>query len=84
MAMFPEMAYGFLEEDTRKQIEGSSVTRKIIFEKLVVGVNISGTEAYQRVASCLLKVPENRLKELTIEDIEKEVGEYRDMSGYLV
>lgn len=83
-AMFPELVYGFLDKDTRKQIEGSSDMRKLIFENLVVGVNVAGTDSYQQIATWLLKVPEIRLKELTIEDVEKEVGEYRDLSGYLV
>lgn len=83
MAMFPEMTYIFLEEDTKKQIEESSDVRKIIFEKLVVGVNVSGTEAYQRVAAWLLKVPESKLKKLTIENVLEGVGEYMS-TGYLV
>lgn len=33
IAMFPELVFGHLKEDTRKEIEQSSHLRKCIFEK---------------------------------------------------
>lgn len=84
MAMFTVLVYGHLEEDTKKDIEASSDMRKIIFEKLTVGVNVIDTCTYQKLAEWLLKVPEEKLKKLTIEDVIGAIGEYRDLSGYLV
>lgn len=83
MAMFPGLVYGRLEENTRKEIESSSKVRKVIFDKLTVGVNVNDTDVYQELALWLLKVPEKKLKKLTVEDATKAVGEYRDLSGYL-
>ena len=83
MAMFPELVYGRLEENTRKEIESSSDVRRIIFERLTVGINIKDTDIYQELAAWLLKVPEEKLKTLTIDEVVKGVGEYMDMSGNL-
>lgn len=79
MALFPELVYGRLEENTRKELESSSGVRKIIFEKLTVGVNVIGTDIYQELAAWLLKVPEKKLKKLTVEEVVEGVGEYRDL-----
>ena len=84
MAMFPGLVYGRLEENTRKEIESSSDVRKTIFERLTVGVNVKDTDIYQELAAWLLKVPEEKLKKLTVKDAIKGVGEYIDMSGHLV
>ena len=84
MAMFPGLVYSRLEENTRKEIESSSKVRRIIFEKLTVGVNVKDTDIYQELAKWLLTVPEKKLKKLTVEDTIKGVGEYIDMSGSLV
>lgn len=83
MAMFPGLVYGRLEENTRKEIESSSDVRKIIFERLTVGINVRDTDIYQELAAWLLKVPEEKLKKLTVEDVIAGVGEYMDMTGYL-
>lgn len=83
MAMFPELVYGHLEENTRKEIESSPEVRRIIFDRLTVGVNIDDTDIYQELATWLLKVSEEKLKKLTVEDVVKGIGEYRDLSGYL-
>lgn len=83
MAMFPGLVYGHLEENTRKEIESSSKVRRMIFEKLTVGVNIYNTDIYQKLAEWLLKVEEEKLKTLTMEDVNKEFRNYRDLSGYL-
>lgn len=83
MAMFPGLVYGRLEDNTRKEIESSSEVRKTIFERLTVGVNIDNTDTYQKLATWLLNVPEEKLKKLTIEDVIKGIGEYRDLTGYL-
>lgn len=84
MAMFPGLVYCRLEEKTRKEIEDSSKARRMIFENLTVGVNISDTDVYQKLAEWLLKVKEEKLKKLTMEDVIKEFGEYRDLSGHLL
>lgn len=83
MAMFPGLVYGRLEDNTRKEIESSSEVRRIIFEMLTVGVNVDNTDIYQKLAEWLLKVKEERLKKLTVEDVIEGFGEYRDLSGYL-
>lgn len=83
-AMFPELIYGYLNEDTLGELENSSEVRKSIFGKLTVGVNVTSIEVYQDIAVWLLTVPEEELKEITMEDVIKEVGEYVDTSGYLV
>lgn len=84
MAMFPGLVYGRLGDSTRKDIESSSNIRRVIFEKLTVGVNIGDTDIYQKLAEWLLKVPEKKLKKLTVEDVIKGIGEYRDLSGQLL
>ena len=84
MAMFPGLVYGRLEENTRKEIESSSEVRRVIFERLTVGVNIGDTDIYQKLAEWLLKVQEEKLKKLTVKDVIEGFGEYRDMSGHLV
>ena len=84
MAMFPGLVYGRLEENTRKEIESSSNVRKIIFEKLTVGVNVSDPDSYQKLAEWILKVPEKKLKILTIDEVVEGIGEFRDLSGHLV
>jgi hypothetical protein len=84
MAMFPGLVYGHLEENTMEEIESSSKVRRVIFERLTVGVNIDNTDVYQRLAEWLLKVKEEKLKKLTVEDVIKGFGEYRDLSGHLV
>lgn len=84
MAMFPGLVYGRLEDNTRKEIESSSEVRRIIFERLTVGVNIDNTDIYQKLAEWLLKVKEEKLKKLTVEDVIEGFGEYRDLSGHLV
>lgn len=83
MAMFPGLVYGRLEENTRKEIESSSDVRRLIFERLTIGVNINDTDIYQKLAEWLLKVEEEKLKTLTMEDVNKEFRNYRDLSGYL-
>ena len=84
MALFPGLIYGRLEDNTRKEIESSSNARRTIFESLTVGVNVSDTDSYQKLAEWLLKVPEEKLKTLTTDKVVKGIGEYRDLSGYLV
>jgi hypothetical protein len=84
MAMFPGLVYGRLEENTMKELESSSEVRRVIFERLTVGVNINDTDIYQKLAEWLLKVKEEKLKKLTVEDVIKGFGEYRDLSGHLV
>jgi hypothetical protein len=76
MAMFPELVYGILEEKTKEQIEKSSDVRKIIFETITVGVKVNDTDCYQKIADFLLKVPEKKLKKLTLEEVEEGVGGY--------
>ena len=76
--MFPGLVYGRLEEDTRKEIESGSNVRRIIFETLTVGVNVSDTDSYQKLAEWILKVPDTKLKVLTIDDVIEGIGEYRD------
>ena len=83
MAMFPELVSGHLKEETRKQFEKSSDVRRIIFEKITVGVNVISVEVYQNIATWLLTVPDEKLKKLTIEDVTKGAGEYIDESGQL-
>lgn len=84
MAMFPGLVYCRLEDNTRKEIESSSEARRVIFEILTVGVNVDNTDIYQKLAEWLLKVKEEKLKKLTVEDVIKGFGEYRDLSGHLV
>ena len=83
-AIFPGLVYGRLEEGTRKDIESSSDVRRIIFDMLTVGVNVSDTDSYQKLAEWLLHIQEEKLKTLTIDDVVEGIGEYRDLSGYLV
>ena len=83
MALFPGLVYGRLEENTRKEIESSSNTRRTIFESITVGINVHDTDIYQKLAEWLLKVPEEKLKTLTMKEVIEEVGEYRSC-GYLV
>lgn len=83
MAMFPGLVYGRLEENTRKEIESSSDVRRLIFERLTVGVNIYDTDIYQKLAEWLLKIEEEKLKKLTMKDVIKGIGEYIDLSGRL-
>ena len=84
VAMFPGLVYGRLEECTRKEIESSSNVRRTIFENLTVGINVSDTDSYQKLAEWLLKVPEKKLKVLTMDEVVKGIGEYRDFSGQLI
>ena len=84
MAIFPGLVYGRLEECTRKDIESSSNVRRTIFENLTVGINVSDTDSYQKLAEWLLKVPEKKLKVLTMDEVVKGIGEYRDLSGHLI
>lgn len=84
MAMFPGLVYGRLEECTRKDIESSSNVRRTIFENLTVGINVSDTDSYQKLAEWILKVPEKKLKTLTIDEVIEGIGEYRDLSDHLV
>lgn len=83
MAMFPGLVYMRLEDDTRKQLESGSKVRRIIFERLTIGINVIGTDVYQDVADWLLTVPEENLKTITMEDVIKGAGEYVDESGRL-
>lgn len=83
MAMFPELAYVHLDENTRKQLESSSEVRKETFERIIVGTNVLSVEVYQSIAAWLLKVPEENLKKLTFEDVENGAGKCFDESGYL-
>lgn len=83
-ALFPELVYGYLKVDTRKILESSSDGRKIIFEKITVGVNVISIEVYQNIAEWLLTVPEENLKKITFEDVEKGAGEYIDGNGVLL
>lgn len=83
-SLFPELVYSRLEEDTRKQLETCSEVRRTIFEILTVGINVKSVEVYQNVAAWLLTVQEENLKKITLEDVEKGVGEYIDCTGYLV
>lgn len=82
-ALFPELVYGYLKEDTRKVLSSSSDVRKAIFEKITVGVNVISIEVYQSIAEWLLTVPEENLKKITFEDVEKGAGEYIDCSGIM-
>jgi len=84
VALFPELIYGHLKEDTRKILESSSDTRKIIFEKITVGANVISVDVYQNIAEWLLAVPEDNLKKITFEDVEKGAGKFIDESGRLV
>lgn len=84
MAMFPGLVFARLQEDTRVQIEKSSKVRKIIFEKLTVGVNVDGTDCYQRIAEWLMSVEEDKLRKITMEDVVAGVGDYIDESGRLL
>ena len=84
MAMFPELVYDALKKDTQEKFESSSDVRKIIFERLTVGINVTGIDVYQELAEWLLLVPEKKLKTLTVDEVIKGVGEYRDLSGTLL
>lgn len=83
VALFPELVYGYLKEDTRKMLESSSDVRKIIFEKTTVGINVISIDVYQNIAEWLLAVPEENLKKITFEDLEKGTGGCIDESGIL-
>lgn len=82
-ALFPELVYGYLKEDTRKILESSSDLRKEIFENITVGVNVISIEVYQNIAEWLLTIPEENLKKITFKDVEKGAGEYIDDRGLL-
>lgn len=84
MAMYPGFVYSRLENKTRKEIESCSDVRRVIFEKLTVCVNVDNIDIYQKLAEWLLKVKEEKLKKLTVEDVIEGIGEYRDLSGHLV
>lgn len=84
MALFPEIVYSHLREDTRKQLETGSEVRRIIFEMITVGVNVKSMEAYQDVATWLLTVPEKNLNKITLGDVEKGAGGYIDYTWHLV
>jgi len=84
VALFPELVYSYLKEDTRKALESSSDVRKITFEKITVGTNVVSVNVYQNIAEWLLTVPEDNLKKMTFEDVEKGAGEFVDESGRLV
>lgn len=84
VALFPGLVYGYLKEDTMKMLESSSDVRKIIFEKITVGTNVISIGVYQDIAEWLLTVPEDNLKKITFEDVEKGAGKFFDESGRLV
>lgn len=84
VAMFPELVFRHLNENTRKQIEKSSDMRRCIFEKLTVGMNVMDLEYYQKVAEWLLAVDEDKLRELTFDGAFAAVGHYIDDRGYAV
>lgn len=81
MAMFPELMHGYMNEDTLKAFENSSEVRKMIFDKLMVGVNVVSVEVYQYISAWLLTISDEELKELTMEDVIKGVGKYIDTSA---
>lgn len=82
-ALFPELVYTYLEEDTKKKLESSSDVRKIIFERVTVGVNVISIAMYQKIAVYLLTVPEEDLKKITFEDVDNGAGGCIDGGGYL-
>lgn len=84
MLLHEEMIWNHIEKGTLEELKKSSDVRKVIFNKLTVGVNVVDTNAYQDVASWLLKVPEENLKKITLEDVVKGVDSYIDTTGYLV
>lgn len=57
---------------------------KIVFENLLLGVNIINPEVINTIAVYLSKLSDNELKVLTLKDVEKNIGIYTDYSGYLV
>lgn len=81
---FEGLVRNHLNKDTLEKFDKSSNMRKTIFNNLTLGVNVVSVGIYQDVAAWLLTVPEEKLKELTIEDVIENVGDYIDNSGYLV
>jgi ASC-1-like (ASCH) protein len=84
MLLHEELILIHLEDDTLEELKKSSDVRKIIFNKLTVGVNVRDMSAYQDVAAWLMTVPEEKLKKITIDDVLTGVGSYIDATGYLV
>ncbi len=84
MLMHRDLILNHIEKDTLEKLEKSSKVRNVVFNGLTVGVNVVGTEVYQDIAAWLLKVPEDKLKKITVEDVMKGVGDYVDRTGYLV
>ena len=72
-----------IRKDTLEQLEKSSNTRRKLFDIITVGVNVVSVESYQKVASWLLTVPEEKLRKITIDDVLAGAGHYIDESGYL-
>lgn len=84
MAMSESMCYHFIKKETQKKM---SKNQKTVFENLMVGANVSSIEEYQRVAEGIIKISEERIKIITINEIIKEfLGGYNfiDTSGYLM
>lgn len=81
---FEGLVRNHLNKDTLEKLDKSSNMRKTIFNNLTLGVNVVSVGIYQDVAAWLLTVPEEKLKELTIEDVIENVGDYIDNSGYLI
>ncbi len=84
MSCYKGMVLVHVEKDTLEKLEKSSNMRKIIFDKLTIGVNVVSTESYQNVAAWLLTVPEEKLEEMTFEDAINGAGNYIDETGYMV
>lgn len=74
----------YIENDTLEELKKSSNTRKAIFNVLTIDTNVISLRAYQDIAAWLLKVPEDELKKITLEDVIQEVGGYIDKTGCLI
>jgi len=84
MLLHEDMIWNHIEKDTLEELKKGSKVRKIIFNKLTVGMNVIDTKAYHDVAAWLLTVPEENLKMITFGDVIKGVGNYIDETDYLV
>lgn len=83
MFAFPEMLWNHVT-DEKIQAEHFDNAHKLVFEALLVGVNISNLEAINDIAVYLSGVSDEEIKTLTYEDVVKNVGCFVDNSGYLV
>ena len=75
-----------IDESALKKIQHENPNNpyKVVFEHLLVGVNISSLEAINDIAVYLSKLTEDEVKKITYEDVIKNVGCFTDSSGYLV